>query len=329
MRNGTGALSRQPTKICHRLLLVAPGQLAWEEEALAPLDEGEVEVTTVRSAVSVGSEYAWFVAAERENDLRPGSQRIFPRRMGYESLGIVTASRSQRAQVGDRVVATCGHRTGAVVPPADVLIRVPAEIPDEIALLSILSCEAARGVGQATCNPGEPVAITGAGALGLLALHRLRWLGFEDITVVEPQPERRKLAVALGARRTLGEDALPLAGAFAFALECSSVGPAFRVLQQSMRRSGSICMLADGNYGPLELDPLFHSNELTVRGCSDGSDYELYAGQLFRHWREHRPALGSLFDSYIRRELLIGEFLTMKTGRRPLKVMVSYGAGSD
>lgn len=280
-----------------QLMLVAPEQLVWKDLPGRPLEPGELQVKTLRSAVSVGSEYAWFIGSERPGDLRPGSRLSFPRRMGYESLGIVTASRSERAQPGDRIIATYGHRTSVVLGPNDLLIRIPPEIPDEVAILSILSCEASRGAERASCGMNDPILITGAGAIGLLALHRLRWLGFQDITVVDPRPDRRHLAEQFGASHALTDADLPRPGQFAFGLECSSVNIAFRLLQQSMRRLGSIAVLADGNYGPLDLDPL--ANELTIQGSSDGTDYEQYAHHFFAYWNKHPAPLASLFEQVV------------------------------
>ena len=307
-----------------RLILADRERLVWEDVAAEPLKDGEVRIRTIRSAVSVGTEYAWFVGWQRPNDHRPGSKPQFPRRMGYESLGLVVESQSARAGVGDRVVATFGHQTFATVKPESVLILVPFDIPNEVAILCILSCEASRGAEKIDCSSEDPVVITGAGVLGLLALHRLSWLGFKNITVFEPRPERRQLAMQFGATKARVDEIVPLAERFAGGLECSSANSAFRWMQQSMARGGQICVLSDGNYEPLELDPLFHSQELRIVGSNDGTDYETYAPAFFERWRKKQEPLHLLFDRLIPRVDLIQEFESMRANGRPLKVLVSY-----
>lgn len=179
------------------LLLHAPGTLRWVRAELTLPGPGEVLLHTLAGAVSVGTEGPLY-----RGDVRQAVPRPYPFMTGYESLARVLAVGDGVTLVrpGDRVVATYGHRTAARVR-ADGLMKVPENVPDEVALLAVLSNDAGKGVGKLELNTDEAVLITGAGTIGLLALHRLRWLRFANVDVVEPSAPRRELALELGARR--------------------------------------------------------------------------------------------------------------------------------
>src|SRR5258706_169918 len=106
---------------------------------------------------------------------------------------------TQQLLVGERVVGFYGHRTAALVP-ASKAIRVPEGVSDELALLTILTCDAAKGVRKITPLPEEPVLVTGAGAIGLFTLFILKAYGSAAVDVVDPAERRHRLARALGAR---------------------------------------------------------------------------------------------------------------------------------
>ena len=168
---------------------------------------------------------------------------------GYESLArVVRVGDAVKVRVGERVVATYGHRTAARVSAVN-LMRVPEDIPDETALLAILANDSSRGVGKLPLKAGDTVLITGAGTIGLLTLYRLRWLGYQ-VDVVEPEPARRKLALTLGARNAFSPDELKNER-YAAGVECSSRQTAFAVLQRHLKPSSQVCILADGNIEPL------------------------------------------------------------------------------
>lgn len=223
--------------------------------------------------------------------------------------------------VGDQVVATYRHRTAACVR-ADGLMRVPDGVPDEIALLAVLANDAAKAVGKLKLEPDDAVLITGAGTVGLLTLHRLRWLGVRRVDVLEPLAERRALASALGARAGFAPDALDGRG-YAAGVECSSRQTAFAALQRAVEPGAQLCVLADGNLEPLTLAPEFHSRELSVVASSDGDDYPGYARAFFAHWLETRVPLAKLFT------LCVAAYELPETFERlladpPVKVFVSY-----
>lgn len=280
---------------------------------------GEVWLETLAGAVSVGTEGPLYRGDAREAEPRP-----YPLMTGYESLARVVrvGAGVERVRVGERVVSSYGHRTAACVP-ARGLMRVPDDVPDDVALLAVLSNDSSKGVGKLHLGQNDAVLVAGAGAIGLLTLHRLRWLGLKNVDVLEPLPERRTLAAKLGARAVFSPDDLPEAARYAAGVECSSRQAAFAALQRHLEPHGQICVLADGNLEPLELLPEFHARELKIVASSDGEDYPGHAAAFFRYWRETRAPLGELFTVRVAAEALPEVFEGLLE-HPPLKVFASY-----
>ncbi|TKH95696.1 alcohol dehydrogenase, partial [Bacillus wiedmannii] len=102
--------------------------------------------------------------------------------------------------VGDKVVSFYGHETVGIVK-GDKVIRVPSYIKSKVSLLSILSCDAAKGVLKLNPQKDAKVLITGMGVIGLLTCYFLKYyVGVEQVDVVEPNKNRREFAKKFGAK---------------------------------------------------------------------------------------------------------------------------------
>lgn len=306
------------------LLLVAPQQLEWVSETLPPLKPYEVRIKTSASAISVGSELARYLGQERHT-----ATTHYPLMTGYESLGTVieTGSNVHDLPIGSRVVSFYGHRTIGTVPRLKAL-PVPPEISDEQALLAILSCDAAKGIHKLKPGSEDSILISGAGAMGLLAVGILKAQGIRKIDIIEPLAERRKLALQLGARHAFDPSwPLHMPGNYKLGIECSSRNSAFELLQANLHHGGRICILADGNYEPLVLSACFHEKELTIIGSSDGLDYQSHARRFFSYLAEHSTPLEDLFTYSIEADNLARTFEEIANGSiQPIKVFVRYGS---
>jgi alcohol dehydrogenase len=301
------------------LLLTGPRALVWEEESLPVPGPGQVLVRTIAGAISIGSELPQY-----RGDAR-GERAVYPRMTGYESLGAIEARGPDvELPIGQRVLAFYGHRTAATLPVSRA-IAVPDGVTDEAALLAILACDTAKGVGKLAPQPGEQALITGAGTIGLLALFNLRAHGV-TVDLVDPLPGRRALATALGARSTLDPSiAHRLRRSYPLGVECSSRDRAFRLLQYALQPHGRLCVLADGNIEPLTLTPAFHTKELQVVGSSDGLDYPGYAAWFWEELRRTHAPVELLFEHRINAIELPDCFEQLAQGQiRPVKVLVEY-----
>ncbi len=86
-----------------------------------------------------------------------------------------------------------------VILSAPLLLRVPDELPDEVAAMTEPCAVGLHAVRRGQPEAGQPAFVMGAGPIGLMVLLWLRRHGARPIIVSEPSPRRRELASALGA----------------------------------------------------------------------------------------------------------------------------------
>ncbi len=306
----------------HSLLLTAARHLEWRAEEIPALQAGEILIQTTLGAISIGSELPIYCGTARS-----AKAAYYPRMTGYESSGVVIdrGSAVQRLQAGDRVIAFYGHREYGIVPEAKA-IKVPHGVSDAVALLAILTCDVTKGIRKIDPKLRESALIMGAGAIGLLTLFMLKAMGIQVVDVVEPRPERRELALCLGARRAIApQKGVRRNEKYVVGFECSSHNMAFEFLQEKMQHQGRICILADGNIESLVLTPAFHEKELLIVGSSDGWDYQEHARWYFQHVQEHPHHLERLFDCITTKNKLADTFEQLAMGTiSPIKTLVKY-----
>lgn len=146
-----------------------------------------------------------------------------------------------------------GFGTGAF---ADALVvrevscvRVPDAVP--FAVAALVGCAVATGLGAvnniAEVVPGSTVVVLGAGGVGLCVAMGARLAGAERIAVVDPLPERRERALALGATEAYAPDevvgaAVPADG-FDYAFESVGKPAAMREAIRLTRRGGTVTLI--------------------------------------------------------------------------------------
>lgn len=164
---------------------------------------------------------------------RAGVSRVepLPLTLGHEVAGVVEAvgRNVKNFKIGERVclhyLATCGScawcndgheqfcETGAmigkardggyaefIVVPARSVFALPDEIPfEQGAIMMCSSATSLHALRKARLQPGESVAIFGAGGLGISALQLAQSLGASQVFAVDLQPNKLELARSLGA----------------------------------------------------------------------------------------------------------------------------------
>ncbi len=173
---------------------------------------------------------------------------------GHEVAGRVleTGPGVRRVAAGDQVVLnplrTCGEcprcRAGVVnqceqgavrgyrLPGAAVtrlvtdeaeLHTVPAGVPAELACLAEPLAAAWHAATRVDVPGGlDEVAVIGCGSIGQLLLAALRHRGAGRVTVIEPEPGKRRLAAAQGADETAPPGMLPGTRRFSTVFDCVS-----------------------------------------------------------------------------------------------------------
>ena len=233
--------------------------------------------------------------------------------LGHEFAGVVTAAGDgvtepapgQRAAVDTIVYCGTCHwcRRGEVVrcpllgalglhgdgglaqlcnAPARMCLSVPDSVADDEAALAEPLAVAVRALRRGALRPGERVAVVGLGAVGLMAVQAAAALGAESVAVVEPLPERRALAMSLGADRYVpADDAAALQADVA--VECAGTPAAVAIAVRALRPGGRAVVLGIGTLR-VEVPPM----ELVVGEKS-------IIGSLSHVWDEDfRIALGLL-----------------------------------
>lgn len=304
------------------LVLYDDRELKWLKREMASLQEDEVLIKTIAGAISIGAEIPQYMNSDLTNQNPP-----YPYQTGYESFGEVVSigDSVRKLKVGDNVLAFYGHKDFEIVKENQA-ICVPKDMDCKDALLTILSCDAAKGAMKLHPKPDDKVLVSGMGTMGILTLYFLRqYYNVEQVDVIEHDSSRAQLALLLGANKVIHVDDTSYENEYTYGVECASYNNAFEKLQKAVTHNGSICILSDGNKEKFELQPAFYEKELKIVGSSDGWDYHKHSQWHFNQVRKNRLPLGKLFELEIQKEELIQCFEDLATGKvNPMKVFVNY-----
>jgi (R,R)-butanediol dehydrogenase/meso-butanediol dehydrogenase/diacetyl reductase len=126
------------------------------------------------------------------------------------------------------------------VVPARHAFALPNEMTDTYAALVEPFAVGLHGVRSAQVSPGEDVLVVGAGGVGLTTIAWARAMGARRVTAVDPDPERRESAQAMGATdaRASVTDADP--DAYDAALEYVGRQELLQACQVALRPRGRI-----------------------------------------------------------------------------------------
>lgn len=166
------------------------------------LGEEDVRVKMVYTVVSAGTERANLVGEVNISGIRKACNDTFPRKLGYCGVGTVEAigSRVKSVAVGQRVIVYFGkHCQHNVVHQSKAIPITPENVDDLDASLMVIAGFPAEGVRKSRLEFGESAMVVGAGILGLIAVALAKAAGAVPVIAADPNPERRKLAIEMGA----------------------------------------------------------------------------------------------------------------------------------
>jgi len=293
------------------LWIEAPGHaVVVEEPSPTEVPEGKFAVRTVYSGLSAGTELSMFkgtnpyLSAHWDPELglfrKDEPDLAFPvTRFGYMEVGTVTASHTPAVRVGELVAMAYGHRGGYLADPlVDRVVPLPEDLEPSLGIYVAhmgpicangLLHAAAEGHGSdvrslADGVSGRCVAVTGAGVVGLLTALFARHHGADRLVVVEPSPQRRAVAEALGLQ-TLDpteQDAPvtlktrwrhgPADRGADVVFQCRAQPASLAMAMRLLRPQGTVVDLAFYQAGAQEvrLGEEFHHNGLTLRCAQIG-----------------------------------------------------------
>ncbi|HUE28049.1 MAG TPA: alcohol dehydrogenase catalytic domain-containing protein, partial [Solirubrobacteraceae bacterium] len=246
------------------LVFDGPGRMVVEPRQRPKAAPGEV-VVAVSAAGICGSELTSFTG---DSTRRPPG-RVF----GHEIAGTVTSvgPGSPAELLGRRIAVNplmpCGRcptcasgRTNACPNRSLLGMQVDGGFAEEVAV----PASAARELGDLGDIPGtlvEPLAnavhvarllpgvigehilVFGAGAIGLCVVSVLRHAGAGTLTVVDPVPARRELALRAGAQAALEPERTPELGEADHVVDAAGVTSSRRQAISSCAAGGSIVLL--------------------------------------------------------------------------------------
>ncbi|WDZ82538.1 zinc-dependent alcohol dehydrogenase [Micromonospora cathayae] len=216
-----------------RVVVVSgPGQVDLVEEEPAELRPGTFRVETLYSGISAGTELSYvkgtnpYLNVTWNADLglfQPGAASTpYPvRRLGYMQVGRVVESATPAVRVGAVGAMTYGHRTGYVADPvAERFVPLPDDLDPLLGVyVAHMGPICANGLLHAAADlhgadvrsladgvAGRRVAVVGSGVVALLTALFAQRHGAASVVVLDPTPQRRQVAEALGLE-TLDPDA--------------------------------------------------------------------------------------------------------------------------
>lgn len=162
------------------------------------------------------------------------------------------------------------------------LVKVDKALPAEIAALfgCAVMCGAGSVINTGNVKAGETVAISGIGGVGASAILGARLAGASRIVAVDPDAEKREIAMSLGATDAVDGDAEAAAeileltgGGVDCALETSGTLGAFETAYGAARRGGRVVTVGlVSPETPYTLDVAAHvTSAKTIRGSYMGS----------------------------------------------------------
>jgi NADPH:quinone reductase-like Zn-dependent oxidoreductase len=192
--------------------IVEPGRAELRSETLPPSRPDDVLVRALHNAISRGTEALVFRGevppSEYERMRAPFQVGDFPGpvKYGYSSVGRVEAGPAEWQ--GRNVFCLYPHQDLYRVP-LSALHALPADLPPQRAVLAANMESALNAVWDAAPQPGDRVAVVGAGVVGLLAARLIGRIPGCEVEVIDTQPARSVIAKALGAGFSLPDTARP------------------------------------------------------------------------------------------------------------------------
>ena len=247
-----------------------PRRTALREGTEPAMRPGSVKVRALASAISQGTElllYRGEGPTPFDVSLGTSSCTTYPCRYGYCWVGEVTqcASDVTTIEVGTRVFALAAHGDVHVLHEHDANV-IGFDIPPIRATLAANLETAVNGIWDARVSLGDRVTVFGAGVVGLL----VAWLASKsgaDVTLVEIEESRRRLAAEFAGVRTLAPSQLASEPGSDVVIEATG-NPA--TLDDAVRCAGhEATIIVLSFYGershPVRLGEQFHRRRLSLK----------------------------------------------------------------
>ena len=292
------------------LWIIQAGQAEIRAVEVKPPVAGEVGIRAVVSGISRGTEALVFhgkVPASEQSRMRCPFQEGefgFPVKYGYASVGVVEQGPSKR--IGERVLCLYPHQTRYTIPEAAAL-PVPTDVPTQRAVLAPQIETALNAMWDASPRIGERIAVVGGGVIGCLVAFLCAGIPAADVTLFDPDSDRRRIATALGFGYAPLEDAHP--GSHDLVFHASGTAEGLDLALELGAFEARIIELSwhGDTRVPIRLGGAFHSQRLTIQSSQVGA---VAPSHRTRWTHRDRLALALRLAADPRLDILVQEAVT-------------------
>lgn len=222
------------------------------EEVRLP-EKNEILVQTCVSSISSGTERANLSGSRTVAwNVPEAPEAIFPRSGGYSAAGIVVQVGEEvtKFKPGDRVAVWWSkHKEYITISENNACLL--GDIPFEDAALFHIATFPLAAIRKCGLEIGESAIVMGMGILGIIALQLLKAAGAVPVIAVDPNPDKRKKALACGAdfaldplEKDFAERVKELTkGGVKVGIEVTGVGAGLNGILDCMARFGRVALL--------------------------------------------------------------------------------------
>ena len=197
-------------------------------------------------------------------------------------------------------MAGTGTFAEEVVLPSQAVVKVPEDVPFEIA--SLIGCGVMTGVGAAInaakVRPGSSVIVYGCGGVGISIIQGARLAGAAEIVAVDLVESKRNDAKRFGATHAVAPDAIGAVRSeitqgegFDYGFEAIGLPTTIRAAYDAVRRGGTACIVGVGRAEQIiefNAFELFFMEKKLIGTIYGSADVRVDFHRMIRLWRAGR-----------------------------------------
>lgn len=184
------------------LWYIAPGAAQLRPAPLVSPAPGEARLAMLWSGISRGTERLVFTGrvphSEYDRMRAPMQEGNFPFPVKYGYCAVARVEEGPAELVGKPVFCLHPHQD-SFNAPAERLTELPASLPPRRATLAANMETALNALWDSGAGPGDRIVVVGAGLVGLLVAYLAARMPGADVTLVDLDPDRAKIAKSFGA----------------------------------------------------------------------------------------------------------------------------------
>lgn len=233
------------------IFFVASGVAELQDKEMPDISDkpNYIIVKTAVSSVSAGTERANLLGDPSNS---AGTKR-FPCQLGYSLSGVIVeiGNAVKKVKVGDRVACRWTTHSLYCAIDQDLAEIIPDNVSFEEAALTNIATFPMAAIRKCRLELAESAIVMGLGVLGIFAIEELKLAGAAPIVAVDPIPEKRELAIKLGAdyafdpfEKGFAEKVKAVTGGGAkVAIEVTGNGQGLDMVLDCMARFGRVALL--------------------------------------------------------------------------------------